>query len=58
MKTLLYDCIMSEFNEFKEAVQEGDKTHMEEEFGDILFATVNLARWNKIDAEQEALLRG
>ena len=29
---------------------------MEEEFGDILFATVNLARWYKIDAEQ-ALLR-
>ena len=29
---------------------------MEEEYGDILFATVNLARWNKIDAEQ-ALLR-
>ncbi len=46
---------MSEFNEFKEAVQEGDKTHMEEEFGDILFATVNLARWNKIDAEQALL---
>lgn len=51
----LYDCIMSEFNEFKEAVHEGDKTHMEEEFGDILFATVNLARWNKIDAEQALL---
>ena len=46
---------MSEFNEFKEAVQEGDKIHMEEEFGDILFATVNLARWNKIDAEQALL---
>ena len=29
---------------------------MEDEFGDILFATVNLARWNKIDSEQ-ALLR-
>lgn len=28
---------------------------MEEEFGDILFATVNLARWNKIDAEQALL---
>lgn len=51
----LYECIMSEFNEFKEAVQEGDKIHMEEEFGDILFATVNLARWNKIDAEQALL---
>ena len=52
----LYECTQSEFDEFKEAVSEGDKEHMEDEFGDILFATVNLARWNKIDAEQ-ALLR-
>ena len=28
---------------------------MEDEFGDILFATVNLARWYKIDAEQALL---
>lgn len=51
----LYDCIYSEFEEFKEAEAEGDKEHMEEEYGDILFATVNLARWNKIDAEQALL---
>lgn len=51
----LYDCIMSEFEEFKQAEAEGDNAHMEEEFGDILFATVNLARWNKIDAEQALL---
>lgn len=51
----LYECIMSEFDEFKQAKAEGDKGHMEEEFGDILFATVNLARWNKIDAEQALL---
>ncbi len=51
----LYECIFSEFNEFKEAKNEQDKEHMEEEFGDILFATVNLARWNKIDAEQALL---
>ena len=51
----LYECIMSEFDEFKQAKTEGDKVHMEEEFGDILFATVNLARWNKIDAEQDLL---
>lgn len=51
----LYECIMSEFEEFKQAKIEGDKAHMEDEFGDILFATVNLARWNKIDAEQALL---
>ena len=48
----LYDCVMSEIEEFKEAEIEKDKNHMEEEMGDILFAIVNLARWNKIDAEQ------
>lgn len=51
----LYECIFSEIDEFKEAEKEQDKEHMEEEFGDILFATVNLARWNKIDAEQALL---
>ena len=52
----LINCIKSEFQEFKEAVSQKDKDHMEDEMGDILFAVVNLARWNKIDAEQ-ALLR-
>ena len=52
----LKDCIKSEYLEFEEAVQTGNKELMEDEMGDILFATVNLARWYKIDAEQ-ALLR-
>lgn len=51
----LYECIYSEFEEFQEAKAENDKEHMEEELGDILFAVVNLARWNKIDAEQALL---
>lgn len=51
----LYECIYSEFEEFKAAEKEGNRDHMEEEYGDILFATVNLARWNKIDAEQALL---
>jgi tetrapyrrole methylase family protein/MazG family protein len=42
--------------EFEEAVESGDKDKMEDEMGDIFFATVNLARWYKIDSEQ-ALLR-
>ena len=51
----LYDCIKSEYEEFKQAKANNDRLNMEEEFGDILFATVNLARWNKIDAEQALL---
>ena len=51
----LYDCIRSEFEEFRQAKKEVCHEHMEEEFGDILFALVNLARWNKIDAEQALL---
>lgn len=49
----LYECFFSEIEEFKEARTQDEK---EDEFGDILFAAVNLARWNNIDAEQ-ALLR-
>ncbi len=52
----LKKCIKSEYKEFEEAVLSGDKELMEDEMGDIFFATVNLARWYKIDAEQ-ALLR-
>ncbi|MCR5262143.1 MAG: nucleoside triphosphate pyrophosphohydrolase [Candidatus Gastranaerophilales bacterium] len=49
----LLECIFSEFKEFQEAKTYDEK---EEEFGDILFATVNLARRHQIDAEQ-ALIR-
>ena len=51
----LYKCINSEFKEFKEACKQQNKDNMEEELGDILFGIVNLARWNKIDAEQALL---
>lgn len=51
----LKDCIKSEYIEFEEAVESGDKEKMEDEMGDIFFATVNLARWYKIDAEQALL---
>lgn len=51
----LYDCVFSEIEEFKEACANQNKDHSEEEMGDILFAIVNLARWNKIDAEQALL---
>ncbi len=45
----LIECIKSELREFKNAKTPEDK---EMEFGDILFALVNLARWHKLDAEQ------
>lgn len=45
----LIECVKSEIREFARAENEKDK---ELEFGDILFALVNLARWNKLDAEQ------
>lgn len=48
----LWECVHSELNEFKEAKTQEEK---EDELGDILFAVVNLARWNKIDAEQSLL---
>ncbi len=51
----LYECVFSEFQEFQEACEKGDREHIEEEMGDILFAVVNLARWNKLDAEQALL---
>ena len=51
----LWECFESETREFKEAIAKGDKENAEEELGDILFAAVNLARWNKIDAEQALL---
>ena len=51
----LLDCIKSEYEEFAQAIDEEDIEHAEEEMGDIFFATVNLARWHKIDAEQALL---
>ena len=51
----LKKCIESEYKEFEEAVLQNDKEHMEDEMGDIFFATVNYARWHKKDAEQALL---
>ena len=40
-----------EIGELYEAVQEGEQGHIEEEFGDVLFALINYARFTKIDPE-------
>jgi len=44
----VYECFLSEIDEFKNADSAQNKI---EEFGDILFSLVNLARWNNIDPE-------
>jgi MazG family protein len=45
------DKVEEEFGEFREALLSGDDAHAEEEFGDILFALVNVGRHSKISAE-------
>ncbi len=43
--------VAEETREVDEAIQSGDAKHTEEEIGDLLFAVVNLARFQGIDAE-------
>jgi tetrapyrrole methylase family protein/MazG family protein len=45
------DKVEEEFGEFREALEKDDAVNIEEEFGDILFALVNVARHYKISAE-------
>ncbi len=52
----VFDKIEEELNELREAAAHGSQNDMEEELGDLLFAVVNLARHQKIDAE--SALRG
>ena len=47
----LWDCFESEVKEFKDEIVDNNQKLMEEEFGDILFSLVNVARWHKIDPE-------
>ena len=43
--------VMEELAELKEAMEENNQDHIEEEFGDVLFSLVNLARFLKVDPE-------
>lgn len=47
----VWDKVHEELGEVEEAVAEGDRDHVEEEFGDLLFATINAARLYGIDPE-------
>jgi XTP/dITP diphosphohydrolase len=42
---------MEELAELNEAMEENNQDHIEEEFGDVLFSIVNLARFLKVDPE-------
>ena len=48
----VFDKLDEEIAEFKEAVLSRKEEDMAEELGDILFELVNIAKFNKIDAEE------
>jgi XTP/dITP diphosphohydrolase len=43
--------VKEELDELKEAMEENNQDHIEEEFGDVLFSLVNLARFLNVDPE-------
>lgn len=45
------DKVREEVEELEEAIKEGNPEHIKSEIGDLLFTVVNLARWQKLDAE-------
>ena len=48
----VYEKVLEELDEVKEAWESGDKEHIEEEIGDLLLVAVNLARHMQVDPEQ------
>ena len=47
----VFDKVEEELQEVKEAIEEGDQAHIEEEVGDLIFVAVNLARHLKVNPE-------
>lgn len=50
--TPVWTMLHSELDELREAVASGDADHVEDELGDILFATINLARHLKVNPDR------
>ena len=48
----VWEKVEEELREFSEAKKKGDQEKIEEEFGDLLFALVNLSRFQNINPEQ------
>lgn len=48
----MWDKMLEEMNEFKIEVSANDREKLEKEFGDMLFALVNIGRFYKIDPEE------
>ena len=44
--------VQEEMDELRQAVASGDRTHAQEELGDVLFTLVNVARWCDLDPEE------
>lgn len=53
--TPVWEKCREEYEEFKAAVEAGDASRMEEEFGDLLFSFVNLSRFLGLHAEVSLL---
>ena len=47
-----FEALESEIKELKSAVNEKDSDAIEDEFGDVLFSCVNIARFIGVDSEQ------
>ncbi|WP_053216942.1 bifunctional methyltransferase/pyrophosphohydrolase YabN [Virgibacillus senegalensis] len=47
----IWQKLHEELNEWREAVEQGEQEEIEKEFGDFLFAIVNLARYYKVNPE-------
>ena len=49
--TDVWNKVNEELKELQEAIASNNGTHIEEEFGDVLFSLINYARFIKVDAE-------